>query len=171
MIGHQGVARDVAAPTSLQDATGRPIRVLTVDDHPLFREGIAAVLNLEPDIRVTGEAQSVAEAVALYRQNRPDVVLMDIQLPDGIRVVHRGHQRIVKEVALDLTMHAADDPLTSREMHVLEELARGQTNKEVGRMLGITEETVKTHVASVLTKLHANDRTHAVLIGMKRGFI
>src|SRR5271156_2678345 len=57
MIGHQGVARDVAAPTSLQDATGRPIRVLTVDDHPLFREGIAAVLNLEPDIRVTGEAQ------------------------------------------------------------------------------------------------------------------
>src|SRR5271154_2183414 len=225
MIGHQGVAREVAAPTSLQDATGRPIRVLTVDDHPLFREGIAAVLNLEPDIRVTGEAQSVAEAVALYRQNRPDVVLMDIQLPDGngidataqicrefpgakviilttyqgdvrtlkalragalgfllkntlrrelvesIRVVHRGHQRIVKEVALDLTMHAADDPLTSREMHVLEELARGQTNKEVGRMLGITEETVKTHVASVLTKLHANDRTHAVLIGMKRGFI
>jgi len=217
--------RDVHSRAPLPGVKGSPIRVLTVDDHPLFREGVAAVLNLEPDIQLTAEAQSVAEAVALFRNLRPDVVLMDIQLPDGsgidataqichefpdakvlilttyqgdvrilkalgagavgfllkntlrrelvesVRMVHRGQRRILKEVALDLTKHAADDRLTSREMRVLEELARGQTNKEVGRMMGITEETVKTHVASVLTKLKANDRTHAVLIGMKRGII
>jgi DNA-binding NarL/FixJ family response regulator len=163
--------------------------------------------------------------VALYRKHRPDVVLMDIKLPDAsgidataqicqefpgakvimlttykgdvqalkalkagawgfllkntvrrelvetIRMVHRGQQRILAEVALELAMHAADESLSAREMEVLRVVAQGQSNKGVARMLGIAEETVKTHVASVLTKLKANDRTHAVLIGMKRGMI
>jgi DNA-binding NarL/FixJ family response regulator len=204
---------------------GQPITVLTVDDHPVFREGIAAVLSLEPDIVVVGEAQSAAEGVNLYRKIRPDVVLMDIKLPDAsgieataqicrefpdakvimlttykgdvqalnalkagasgfllkntlrrelvesIRMVHRGQQIILEEVALELAMHAADAQLSAREMEVLRAVAQGKSNKGIARALGIAEETVKSHMASVLAKLKANDRTHAVLIGIKRGII
>lgn len=203
----------------------KPIYLMTVDDHPLFREGIAAVLGLEPDIRVVAEAETAAAAVTLYRQHRPDVVLMDIKLPDGsgidataqicrefpdakvimlttfkgnvqalgalkagawgfllkntvrrelvesIRMVHRGQQRILEEVAHELAIHAADDSLSAREMEVLRAVGQGKSNKGIARLLAIAEETVKTHMASVLTKLKANDRTHAVLVGMKRGMI
>jgi DNA-binding NarL/FixJ family response regulator len=203
----------------------KPITVLTVDDHPMFREGIAAVLSLEPDIEVIAEAATAAEAVLLYRRHRPDVVLMDIKLPDGsgidataticgefrgakvimlttykgdvqalkalkagawgfllkntvrrelvesVRMVYRGQQRILEEVALELAMHAADELLSTREMEVLRAVGQGQPNKGIARMLGIAEETVKTHMASVLTKLKAHDRTHALLIGLKRGML
>ena len=191
----------------------------------MFREGIAAVLSLEPDIEVIAEAATAAEAVLQYRRHRPDVVLMDIKLPDGsgidataticgefrdarvimlttykgdvqalkalkagawgfllkntvrrelvesVRMVHRGQQRILEEVALELAMHAADELLSTREMEVLRAVGQGQPNKGIARMLGIAEETVKTHMASVLTKLKAHDRTHALLIGLKRGML
>jgi DNA-binding NarL/FixJ family response regulator len=203
----------------------KPITVLTVDDHPMFREGIAGVLSLEPDIELVAEGQTAGEALALFRRHRPDVVLMDIKLPDGsgvdataqicqefpgskvimlttykgdvqalkalkagawgfllkntvrrelvesIRMVHRGQQRILEEVALELAMHAADELLSAREMEVLNVVAEGQSNKGIARALGIAEETVKTHMGNVLSKLKAHDRTHAVLIGMKRGMI
>ena len=93
------------------------------------------------------------------------------ELVESIRVVHAGQQRILDEVALELAMHVADESLSPREMDVLRAVGLGQSNKGIGRMLGISEETVKTHMASVLTKLKANDRTHAVLIGMRRGMI
>jgi DNA-binding NarL/FixJ family response regulator len=201
------------------------ITVLTVDDHPVFRAGLAGVLSLEPDIELVAEAETAGEALALFRQHRPDVVLMDIKLPDGsgvdataricrefprarvimlttykgdvqalkalkagawgfllkntvrrelvesIRMVHRGQQRILDEVALELAMHAADEQLSAREMDVLQAVAQGQSNKGIARLLGIAEETVKTHMANVFSKLKAHDRTHAVLIGMKRGMI
>jgi DNA-binding NarL/FixJ family response regulator len=204
---------------------GKPITVVTVDDHPVFREGIAAVLSLEPDIELVAEAQTAADALALFRRHQPDIVLMDIKLPDGsgidataricqefpgakvimlttykgdvqalkalkagawgfllkntvrrelvesIRMVHRGQQCILDEVALELAMHAADELLSAREMEVLQAVAQGQPNKLIARSLGIAEETVKTHMARIFTKLKANDRTHAVLIGMKRGMI
>jgi len=191
----------------------------------MFREGIAAVLSLEPDIEVIAEAATAAEGVLQYRRHRPDVVLMDIKLPDGsgidataticgefrdarvimlttykgdvqalkalkagawgfllkntvrrelvesVRMVHRGQQRILEEVALELAMHAADELLSTREMEVLRAVGQGQPNKGIARMLGIAEETVKTHMASVLTKLKAHDRTHALLIGLKRGML
>jgi DNA-binding NarL/FixJ family response regulator len=85
--------------------------------------------------------------------------------------VHQGEQRILGEVAVELAMHAADDSLSAREMDVLRAVAQGQSNKAIARTLGIAEETVKTHMASVLSKLKANDRTHALLIGMQRGII
>jgi len=201
------------------------ISVLTVDEHPVFREGIAAVLSLEPDIEMVAEAHSAAEGMALYRKHRPDVVLMDVTLSDGsgidataqicrefpgakvimltsskgdmhalkalkagaygfllknvlrrelvqsIRTVYRGERCILEEVARELAMHAADESLSAREIDVLGWVAQGQSNKRIARSLGIAEETVKTHMTSVLAKLKANDRTHAVLIGVKRGII
>jgi DNA-binding NarL/FixJ family response regulator len=93
------------------------------------------------------------------------------ELVESIRMVHRGQQRILEEVALELAMHAADESLSARERDVLQSVAQGHSNKGIARLLGIAEETVKTHMASVLTKLKAHDRTHAALIGVKRGII
>jgi DNA-binding NarL/FixJ family response regulator len=86
-------------------------------------------------------------------------------------MVHRGQQRILEEVARELAIHAAEESVSAREMEVLRAVGLGHSNKGIARMLGIAEETVKTHMANVLTKLKANGRTHAVLIGMKRGMI
>ena len=93
------------------------------------------------------------------------------ELVESIRMVYRGQQRILEEVALELAIHAADASLSLRETEVLRAVGQGQSNKGIGRMLGISEQTVKSHMASVLTKLKASDRTHAVLIAMKRGMM
>jgi DNA-binding NarL/FixJ family response regulator len=203
----------------------RTIRVLMVDDHPLLREGIAAVIEGQPDLAVVGEATNGREAVEQFRACRPDIVLMDLQMPvmggieaisairsefptarivvlttykgdtqalrafkagasgyllksmlrkdllDTIRSVHAGHRRIPPEIASEIAEHHTDDALSQREIEVLQRVAAGGANKIIAGELHISEETVKAHMRSILAKLSANDRTHAVMIALKRGII
>lgn len=201
------------------------IRILTVDDHPLLREGIAALVNAESDMKLVAEASGGREALEKYRLHRPDVTLMDIQMPgvngveaisliqaefpgariivlttysgdaqvvaalragargyilkgqvhrellETIRAVHAGQKRIPPEIAAELAQHVADDDLTPREIDVLRLIAAGNANKQIADQLSIGEATVKSHVTNILSKLGANDRAHAVTIGLKRGII
>ena len=205
--------------------TAEIIRILTVDDHPLLRDGIAARVNNEIDMRIVAEASTGREAIERFREHRPDVTLMDLRMPDmdgieameqiiaqypdakivilttysgdalivralkagaqgyllkgqlrkelleTIRSVHAGRKRIAAEVASQVANHTADSSLTSREIAVLQLIAEGNANKIVADRLVITEDTVKAHVRNILSKLGANDRTHAVTIAVKRGII
>ena len=205
--------------------TNKPIRILTVDDHPMLREGIAAVLKGEPDMSLVAEASNGQEAIQQFRTHRPDVTLMDLQMPimngteailairkefpeariivlttyagdaqatrafdagasgyllknmlrkelvETIRSVHSGKKRIPPEIAVEIAEHHADDALSEREIEVLRLVASGNANKIVASRLAISEETVKAHMRNILSKLGANDRTHAVTIALKRGII
>jgi DNA-binding NarL/FixJ family response regulator len=202
-----------------------PIGILSVDDHPLLREGIAALVNAESDMKLIAEASNGQEAMEMFRLHRPDVTLMDLQMPalngieaiigirsefpdariivlttytgdvqmlralragargyllkgnvprellDTIRAVHAGQKRIPPEVAAELAEHAVGEELSSREISVLQLIASGNANKEIAGRLSIVEDTVKSHITNILAKLGANDRTHAVTIGLKRGII
>ena len=202
-----------------------PIRILTVDDHPLIRVGIATLVAPESDMKVVGEASNGREGIAKFRECLPDVTLMDLQMPDmngidvmmairnefpeariivlttytgdvqvlraikagaqayvtknlvhkellqTIRAVHAGRKTMSPEVAVQVAAYAGDEALTSREIDVLRLIATGSANKEIAAQLSITEETVKSRVKNILLKLGANDRTHAVTIGLKRGII
>ena len=201
------------------------IRILTVDDHPVLREGIAAVLASEQDMILVAEASNGREGIEQFRTHHPDITLMDVQMPevngidaivkireefpdariivlttytgdaqaarafkagaygyllknmvrkeliDTIRTVHAGKKRIPPEIAVEMAQHHSDDALTLREIEVLREVAAGNANKMVAQLLNISEETVKAHMRSILSKLGANDRTHAVTIAVKRGII
>jgi DNA-binding NarL/FixJ family response regulator len=201
------------------------IRVLSVDDHALIREGIAALISTEPDMALVGEASNGREAIEQFRRHRPDITLMDLQMPelDGvealvairhefpdarvvvlttyggdvlasralkagaqayllksalrkelletIRAVHKGRRHVGSEVATQLAEHVTDDALTSREIGVLRLVADGNSNKIIADRLSLSEETVKGHLKSILSKLDAHDRTQAVTIAVKRGII
>jgi DNA-binding NarL/FixJ family response regulator len=202
-----------------------PIRILIVDDHPLLRVGVAAVLATQPDLQLVGSASSGHEAIEVFERLRPDVTLMDLKMPDmngiqvigtlrskhpgarfivvttypgdvqalqalkagasgymlksslgeelidTIRLVHAGKRRIPAEIATEIGQYAADDALTAREVDVLRRVAAGQSNKQIALGLAISESTVKAHIHSILPKLNANDRTHAVMIALKRGIL
>jgi DNA-binding NarL/FixJ family response regulator len=201
------------------------IRVLTVDDHVLIREGVAALIANQKDMGLVGEASNGREAIEQFRSHRPDVTLMDLQMPemngidaliairsefpeariimlttyagdvlckramkagaqayilkgnvrkdllDTIRSVRAGKKILHAEVAAELATHAADDALSEREIEVLSLIAAGNSNKLVADQLAISEDTVKGHVKSILSKLGVNDRTHAVTAALKRGII
>uniref|UniRef100_UPI00111C8B8D response regulator n=1 Tax=Derxia lacustris TaxID=764842 RepID=UPI00111C8B8D len=202
-----------------------PIRILTVDDHPLLREGIAAVLSRHADVCVVGEAASGEEAIAAHAALRPDVTLMDLALPgidgieamcairravpearvlmlttyrsdvqagralrlgaagfllksllrtellDAIRCAARGQRWLPADLAAEVSALALQDALTEREIRVLELVAGGLTNREVGQRLALSEETIKSRLKLILGKLDARDRTHAVTIALTRGII
>ena len=204
---------------------GTPIRIMVVDDHPLLREGVAALIATEPDLQLVAVAADGREAIEQFRAMRPDVTLMDLQMPnmsgidaiisirnespdariivlttyagdalamralkagaqayvlkgmvrkellETIRAVNEGHRRVQPDVAMQIASHTADAALSARELEVLELIAAGHSNKAIGSRLSINEETVKGHVKNILAKLGANDRTHAAVIGVKRGII
>jgi DNA-binding NarL/FixJ family response regulator len=201
------------------------IRVMCVDDHPIFREGLSAVLANDAGFELVAEAGSGEEAIEKFRESKPDVTLMDLRLPgisgteaiaairaefpdarivvlttetgdvpmqrtlnagakgyvlkgmamsellDIIRSVHAGKTRIPERVATHLAEHLTDKNLSARELEVLKLIAGGHRNREIAQKLSISEETVKMHVRNIMVKLNANDRTHAVTIAVRRGFI
>ena len=201
------------------------IRILLADDHPVLRQGIQALAADERDMEFVAEASNGREAIEQFRKHRPDITLMDLQMPDmngidvmitirnefpdarfiilttyagdvqvsralkagarayllksflrkelldTIRAVHAGQKRIPSDLATQVSDHIADDSLTFREIEVLRLIAAGNANKLIADQLSIAEETVKGHVKNILSKLSANDRTHAVTIGLKRGII
>jgi DNA-binding NarL/FixJ family response regulator len=201
------------------------IRVLMVDDHPLLSEGLAAVIQNQPDMIPVCQASSGGEAIQLFDQYKPDITLMDLRLPDMsgidavvtirsrfpearfiilttfagdaeiqraleagarayllktmapqemmdvIRQVHAGKRKIPSEVAAHLAEHYSDERLTGREVDILHQLAGGNRNRDIADRLYISEETVKAHLKHIMEKLHANDRTQAVSIGVRRGII
>ncbi|MGA2097728.1 MAG: response regulator transcription factor [Candidatus Acidiferrum sp.] len=201
------------------------IRVFSVDDHPLLREGIAAIINSQADMQLVAAAATAQEGIQLFRKHQPDVTLMDLRLPDMsgidtvvairkefpqariimlttfegdveiqhaleagargymlksmppkelvevIRMVHAGKKRIPTQIATQLAEHMSDEALTPREIEVLRHIAEGNRNRDIGEKLFITEETVKVHIKHIMDKLGASDRTQAVAIGIRRGFI
>jgi two-component system, NarL family, response regulator len=211
-------------PRPLTDPDRR-VRVLVVDDHPLMRDGVAAVLTGQSDVTVVGEASDGREAIEKFRALQPDVTVMDLQmrlmsgidamcairqegptarivvlttlagdvmarralkagasayvlkervrtdLADIIREVHQGMERIEPSIALQIATHAGERTLTSREVEVLQLVAGGNSNKLIARALAISEETAKTHVKNIIDKLGAQDRTHAVILGLRRGIM
>ena len=116
------------------------------------------------DVQVSRALKAGARAYLLKGSLRKDLL-------ETIRAVHAGQKRLSAEVAAEIAEHATDDALTPREIDVLRLVASGNANKEIAAQLTLTEETVKSHIRNILAKLSANDRTHAVAIGVKRGFI
>lgn len=224
--------------------TTQPLRILIAEDHPLFGQGLRRVLTLEPDLEVVAEVQDGEAAIESVHRLKPDVVLMDINMPkvnglqatqeikaahedvaviiltayddeeqmifalrtgasayfvkdvlpseliDGIRRVHAGQYVVNGQVLadtaelmgwllawynertrLEVAGQGALMPLTSREMDVLEQIARGRSNKVIAATLNISQQTVKNHMSSIFRKLAVNDRTEAAMIALRRGWI
>ena len=201
------------------------IRILVVDDHPIVRQGIAILVGTQIDMTLVAEASNGREAVQQFREHRPDITLMDLQMPemngldaliairgefpnariivlttyagdvqifralksgaqgyllkntfhkdliDTIRAVHAGKKSLSPEVSCEIAEHSTDDALTPAEVSVLKLIATGNANKQIADQLSIAEETVKSRVKNILSKLGAQDRTQAAVIGLKRGII
>jgi len=203
----------------------QPIRVMNVDDHPLLSEGIATMINSQSDMQLVASASSGKEGIQRYREVKPDIALIDLQLPDlsgidvllsiraefpdarlilltmfagdveiqraleagarayllknmpadqmleTIRQVHTGKKRVLPEIATRLVEHLSDERLTNRELDVLSHVKEGNRNRDIAERLFVSEHTVKIHIRHILGKLRATDRTHAIAIAVRRGFI
>ena len=201
------------------------ITILAVDDHPVLRQGIAALIAAQSDMTLVAEAANGREAIQQFRTHQPDVTLMDLQMPemngldamitirgefpdariivlttytgdvqamralkagargyllknslhrqllDTIRAVHAGRKALAAEISFELAEHSAEDELSPAEVRVLLLIAEGKSNKEIAAELAVSEDSVKGQVRNILSKLDANDRTHAAMIGIKRGII
>ncbi len=201
------------------------IRILVVDDHPVVRQGIAVLIATQPDMTLVAEASTGREAIQQFRAHRPDITIMDLQMPEmngldaliairgefpdakiivlttyagdvqilralksgaqgyllkntyhkdlvaTIRAVHAGKKALSPEASYQLAEHSTDDALTPAEISVLRLISAGNANKQIADQLSITEDTVKWRVKNILSKLGAHDRTHAAMIGLKRGII
>jgi DNA-binding NarL/FixJ family response regulator len=203
----------------------KPIRILSVEDHPVFRQGLATMIGSQEDMLLVAQAGTATEAMKEFRLHRPDVTLMDLRLPgangtdaliairgecpqarvvvlttsDGdaeiqralragaaayvlksspqdellavIRSVHNGKRPVPAEVATRLAEHFGDSELSARELDVLRLIRDGSKNKEIAARLEISEATVNFHIKNIVGKLQANDRTHAVMIAIRRGML
>jgi DNA-binding NarL/FixJ family response regulator len=212
-------------PAKAMSSETNSIRILVVDDHPLFRSGVAALLATQSDMRLVADASNGREAIERFRAHRPDITLMDLQMPEmngldalsaicaefpeariivlstyvgdvqilramqvgarayllknlldkelleTIRAVYAGRRTLSAEASYELAEHAMDETLTPAELAVLRLIAAGNANKQIAAQLNTTEESVKGRVKNILSKLGANDRTHAAMIAVKRGII
>lgn len=202
-----------------------PIRILSVEDHPVFREGLNTIIASQQDMLLVAQAGNSVEALAEFRRHSPDITLMDLRLPgtngtdtliairgeyprarvimlttsdsDGeivramqagasayilksmpkkellgvIRSVHGGKRYVSPDVAERLFEHMGEEGLTSRELQVLRLIRDGYRNKQIAGHLEIAEATVNFHIKNLVQKLQANDRTHAVMIAVRRGLL
>lgn len=201
------------------------LRILTIDDHPLIRQGIASMLEVEPGLELVGEAADALDGIEQYRRLLPDIALVDLQMPDvdGIELTRRlraefpqarvvilttyrgdanardalaagacgyllksslrrelvdalhrvaqGKRCLSAEISEEIAQHIGEEPLTAREQSILAALAQGWENKRIANDLGISSETVKSHLARIFEKIGARTRTEAIHIALRRGLV
>jgi NarL family two-component system response regulator LiaR len=159
----------------------KAIRVMVVDDHDMLREGLAAFLRTFPDLELVGQASSAQEAIDLCGQVAPDVVLMDLVMPemDGISATRTIHQRHpgIRIIAAQALIGAATQPrppgydLTEREREVLTLIVAGLSNPDMAGRLQVSRFTIKNHVSSILSKLGVASRTEAATLALKHNLV